>query len=224
MRRRGEWTQLSFEDLPRHGGKRRGAGRKLVGRAGVEHRVRPVMKWWNPMLVTLRAISELPTFRSPEPFGVIEGVVRQTQCEEFRICEFSVQRDHLHLLVEATDQEALSRAMRSFVIRAALRLNRQFKRSGPVWGDRYHRRDLTSPRQVRNALLYVLQNYKKHHRIGPGRLAIDPFSSAAWFDGWALARALPTTPRPTSRPQTMLLSTLWKRHGLLHPAESPLAA
>jgi hypothetical protein len=70
--------------------------------------------------------------------------------------------DHLHLLVEAADERALARGMQGFSIRLAKGINRRMERSGRVFGDRYHSVILTSPKQVRRALAYVLQNAKRH--------------------------------------------------------------
>jgi hypothetical protein len=47
-------------------------------------------------------------------------------------------------------------------------LNRVLRRSGRVWGDRYHRRDLATPHEVRHALVYVLDNVKKHQPADDG--------------------------------------------------------
>ncbi|HTE56930.1 MAG TPA: transposase [Kofleriaceae bacterium] len=107
-----------------------------------------------------------------------------------RIVHFSVQGDHLHLLVEAQDQVALGRAMKGFGVRVARRLNKLAGRCGRVIADRYHSRALLTPREVRAALVYVIQNGKKHASGGEARLRrsrgwTDPFSSAAYFDGWS---------------------------------------
>ena len=112
--------------------------------------------------------------------------------------------------------------MRSVAIRLARQINGALgRRRAKIWGDRYHRRDLTSPRAVRNALVYVLANNKKHFRLTHGRPRIDPCSSAKWFEGWTATRAPPVESRPTAAAETHLLGYLWKRHGLIHPGERP---
>jgi len=151
---------------------------------------------------------------------------------------FSVQGDHLHLLVEARDARALSSGVRSVSIRVARYVNALLSRRGPLWAERWHGRALGSPREVRNVLLYVLANFRKHARkaLPPG---LDACSSAAWFDGWrgwapgggvppplvARApsggvgdelRACPVLP-----PRTWLAKRGWRRHGLLGLAETP---
>ncbi len=138
----------------------------------------------------------------------------------FHVVHFSLQEDHVHLLVEAADARALSAGMRRLVIRLANRINRAVRHSrhGKVWGDRYHRRDLDSPTAVRNALVYVLQNGRKHGRVD--RDMLDPFSSADEFDGWA------DLPRdddiPPLAPRTWLLGVGWIRAGgRIRLAESP---
>ena len=136
-----------------------------------------------------------------------------------RVVHFSVQRDHLHLIVEAADVRALVRAMRALAIRLAMRLNRWWRRRGRVFADRYHARVLKTPREVRNALAYVLLNGRRHGVSGVG---IDPCSSGAWFDGWAdpSARALETT-AIVAAARTWLLRVGWRRHGPIGLGELP---
>jgi hypothetical protein len=90
----------------------------------------------------------------------------------------------VHLLVEADTALRLVRGIQGLAIRVARTVNRALARTGRLWGDRYHAHTLTTPREVRNALVYVLNNFRKHIRVARG---IDPYSSAAWFTGWARA-------------------------------------
>jgi len=84
----------------------------------------------------------------------------------FSLVHFSVQRDHLHLIAEASDRRALSRGIQGLSIRVARAVNRQLARKGRLFSDRYHARALKTPREVRFALRYVLLNARKHTR-GP---------------------------------------------------------
>src|SRR5437764_14061704 len=93
----------------------------------------------------------------------------------------AAQTDHLHLIIEADDRTRLSDGVRGLAVRVARAVNRALGRRGAVWGDRYHARALTSPRAVRNALVYVLMNRRKHCE---GERGLDPCSSALWFNGW----------------------------------------
>ena len=183
-------------------------------------------KYWNPLHVTMRAAGNLPSFRVQRLYEAFEEAVRRTRRDDFRVVEYSVQDDHLHLIVEAENKQALARGMKSFSVRANRLFNAAHGRGrGRVWGDRYHRRDLTSARQVRNAIVYCLQNYKKHHGVGSGVRRVDPCSSARWFTGWNAVRQLTAAdgPRPSQTPGTVLLRSAWQKHGLIDPTETPRA-
>lgn len=219
--------QLSFADRRRKDGKaRHRPGPKRSGKAGVSHATRPAHERWNPIQVTLRAVAGLDSFRTQVTYAALERAVRGTRREDFRIAEFSIQKDHVHLIVEADDKGALTRGMKSFSVRANRLFNAVTGRGrGRVWGDRYHRSDLKTPRQVRNALVYCLNNARKHGAMSSNPLRVDACSSARWFQGWSIPRAaIEETPPPTVGAHTALLRTLWKKHGLIHPGERPAAA
>ena len=217
--------QLSFAQRRRVDGKaRRKPGPKPKKNALLPHVARPAHRRCNPVHVTLRAIAGLASFRAQLTYAAFERSVRDTRRVDFRIAEFSVQAYHVHLVVEADDKEALARGMKSFTVRANRLFNAATGRGrGRVWRERYCRTDLETPRQVRNALVYCLQNGRKHGAVRSGReLVIDACSSARWFDGWSRRRSLVETgPPPTVAPRTALLRNLWKKHGLIDPHETP---
>jgi putative transposase len=209
--------QLEFV-IRQHGGRRVGAGRKAVGRHNVSHRARAPHDRHAPAHVTLRATSLPTSLRAPTVFAVLRTALARASSAAFRIIAFSVQRDHVHLVIEAEGTSALSRGLQGLAIRAAKAVNRALGRRGAVWGDRYHARDLTSPRAVRNALVYVLQNHRKHGHDRGQR--VDPCSSALWFQGWKdQVRTTLSSPVVTAR--TWLGRWGWRRHGLLDPNETP---
>jgi hypothetical protein len=105
-------------------------------------------------------------------------------------------------------------------IRVARAVNRLLARHGTVWGDRYHSHVLRTPREVRNALVYVLSNWRKHE---PGAHGLDPLSSAAWFDGWIEATKAIGRP-PVANARTWLASAGWRLRGLISAHERPRGA
>jgi hypothetical protein len=123
------------------------------------------------------------------------------------------------MIVEAHDKPALSRGLQGLTIRAARATNRALQRRGSVWGDRYHARAMSTPREVRNGLAYVIGNFRKHRPAD--RSPIDPCSSAPWFDGFLEPIPPPLDPSPTSRSRTWLGSTGWRLHGLISVHERP---
>ncbi|MBL8722222.1 MAG: hypothetical protein JNL79_39945 [Myxococcales bacterium] len=215
------------QELPRTrgwGGRRPGAGRRRVApRPLVPHRPRPRHVGWAPVHLTLRCMSGLPSLRSMEVFPAVVSAIRASQGAAFRVLHFSVQDNHVHLLVEATDSAALRKGARSLAVRLARAVNRACGRQGRVLDDRYHTRALRTPREVRFALAYVLFNFKKHQVRVPTRL--DPCSSAPWCDGFrgreGARAAAPPEGAPVAAPHTWLARVGWRRHGLLSADEHP---
>ena len=110
-RRRSEAEQLELWK-PR-GGKRRGAGRKPKGRrAGSPHKTRPKLNARYPVHVVLRAIGAVGNLRRRVTYRAIrEATLTTARREDFRIVHVSIQRTHVHLLVEANHKGALALGM-----------------------------------------------------------------------------------------------------------------
>jgi REP element-mobilizing transposase RayT len=169
--------------------------------------------------VTLRAGAAVPSLRHGRIFSATRSALAAASTADFRVLQFSVQRDHVHLLVEADAPLRFERGVRGLAIRVAKAVNRVLARRGRVWADRYHARMLRTPREVRNALVYVLANVKKHVR---GARGIDPCSSARWFDGWRRTAATTEEPPPVAPPRTWLAGVGWRRRGLIDVDEAPV--
>jgi hypothetical protein len=180
--------------------------------------------------------SDVPSLRTMSIVREIErSFARGCSRPGFRLVQYSLQGGHAHLVVEATDQTALGRGMKAIGARLARAVNRITGRAGPVLAERYHHRVLATPREVRNALRYVLLNARKHRgkdatASRAGNVPLDPASSARWFDGWkayevrgadANDRRAPTALPPVARARTWLLRVGWRRHGLLDPLDVP---
>ena len=209
------------------GGKRAGAGRKSKRpRPGVPHLTRPGHRAYHPVHITLRARAGLPPFRERAILGEVQRAIARANrvsplSGAFRVIEFSVQNDHVHFVAEAHDRVALSRGMQGLAIRLARAVNRALSSRGQVWDDRYHARDLKTPREVRNAIVYVLMNAKKHgFRVATG---VDAFSSAPWFAGFSPRATLtpPPTAAPVAAPRTWLAAIGWRKRGLIRLDERP---
>jgi len=211
---------IQLELRPRTwGGKRAGAGRKPSGRkVGVPHRTRPAHDARHPLHATLRAGHGLPSLRLDAVFAAVQRALADGSPGGFRVCQFSVQRDHVHLIVEALEARTLSRGLQGLAIRIAKRVNRVLGRHGRVWGDRFHARALRTPREVRNALVYVLQNWRKHM---PGARGLDDRSSGRWFDGWRAPVQATAASAPVVPPRTWLAAVGWRRLGLIRADEAP---
>ena len=212
-----------------NGGRRAGAGRKPKGdKAGVSHRERAPLAARFPAHVTMKLRRGLPRLRCRSEYRALLACFA-SGCDRagFRLTHYAVLNDHLHFLVEARDRQALTRGLQGLAIRIAKALNRLWRRRGGVFADRYHDRILKTPREVRNALVYVLANGRKHATEGREVLvpqAIDTFTSAPWFDGFREAitvRGIESMPRPVTDSRTWLLTLGWRRHGLLSVHDLP---
>jgi putative transposase len=193
------------------GGRRPGAGRKPArGRPGARHTSRPEHDPRTPVHVTLRAAPTPASFRSDRVFPSLYEALAASSRARFRLIHFSVQSDHLHLIVEADNGLDLARGLQGLGIRCARAINRALGRRGRVWAERYHAHALRTPGEVRSALVYVLLNFRKHLRAAPG---IDPRSSGRWFAGWSSEQAPPTGSCPVMQPRTWLASIGWRRGG-----------
>jgi len=226
----------------KRGGKRRGAGRPAKGpRSSSPHKERPYLHAKYPVHVVLRVVSAVGNLRRRCIYQAIrEATLTTARRENFRIVHLSIQRTHVHLLVEADDKAALAAGMQGFQISAAKHLNAAIskgrpgpRRRGAVFPDRYHAEIITSPRQARHTLSYVMNNWRKHRedRAAPMRTwAVDWFSSAAMFPDWQEYRddegflwRGPSTydPLMVFRPKTWLLREGWRKAGAISCRDVP---
>ena len=181
-------------ELPTWGGKRRGAGRKRKSPLRrVSHKRRPGHAARFPLHVVLRARQDAPGLRRRQVFRAVRAALGAGATRAgFRLVHFSVQGNHLHLVVEAADKLALSRGMQGLAVRIARAVNRAADRKGCVFADHYFARELKTPAEVRRAVRYVLDNRMLHGQLQP---QTDACASAA----------------PLVRPRTWLLAVGWLR-------------
>jgi len=226
---------LDLSAPPRWGGRRSGAGRKPGPKPRVAHAARAPFRRL-PAHVTLRLRQGLPSLRTVAVVRELERTFAAGCARPgFRLAHYSLQGNHAHLIVEATDRDALGSGMKAIGARIARAVNRVARRSGRVLADRYHLRLLPTPKEVRGALRYVLLNARCHAAkagavLSRSMVVLDRASSAVWFDGWKrwspgahYEHGPPPARRrcPVARPRTWLLRIGWRRHGLLDPSDVP---
>jgi REP element-mobilizing transposase RayT len=204
-------------------------GRPRVKGSRLAHARRPQLSGTHPVHVTWPVRAGLPSLRWPKAMAAIRAAFVAGKVRGgFRLVHFSVQHNHVHMLCEADSAKALSRGLQGLAVRFARGLNRALDRRGSVLSDRYHSRVLSTPREVRWGLGYVLCNARKHNAqlLTPAHLPrrwLDSCSSAPLFDGWkGHARARP--PRrgdPVAAPLTWLLREGWARGSGKHAGLLP---
>lgn len=212
-----------------HGGARPGAGRPPKGEfAGSPHRERGAFRAKHPLHVVIRVLPIAGQLRRPAIHEAVRGALTTVgKHDDFRIVHLSIQRTHLHLLVEADHRDALARGMRAFQISLAKRINAALggtkRRRGQIFVDRYESFVLGTPKAVRDALVYVLGAWRKVEKAPPK--ALDLYSSALLFDGWKE----PITDADTSElaafnvwpARTALLIDGWRTGGKIARSEVP---
>jgi putative transposase len=218
-------------EKPKRGGARWNAGRKKSRefRFDPPHGRRPELSYEHPVHVMLRTNWRVPRLRQRRGYEAIRRVL--LHCvggADFRVVHISIQKNHIHLVVEATNKDALRRGMQSFAIRAARAINAGFDREGKVFAFRYHAKQIKTASYARNAISYVLNNWRRHREDfyeGEVDTLFDAYSSAASFTGWTrnqrAASTEPLDPLPVSPPRTSLLKGEWQWYGLIDPWEMP---
>ena len=212
------------------GGKRPGAGRKRIApRKLVPHRRRRELDGRTPVHLTLRVCPAIRSLRRRDQYThVRRALARTAHKPDFRIIHFSIQGNHIHLIAEPAAKAALRRGITGFITSSARRLNAHVGRRGKVYADRYDCQYLDTPAQVRAAIGYTLNNFRKHgeDRWDP-RAVTDAYSSADFFDGFRdhVARPPPWVERldtpPVAAPRFWLTTVGWRRHGLIDPRAVP---
>ena len=122
------------------------------------HLTRPKLEPRHPVQVTIRAAPGLPSLRSARVFAALRRTIARASVDRFRVIHFSIQQDHGHFIVEGDEARRARGGVHGLAIRLALAVNRAVGRKGQVVPDRYHARPLTTPRQMRTSMVYVLKN------------------------------------------------------------------
>ena len=227
------------QDLFRRGGKRKGAGRKPKGaRAGSPHQRRPKIQPTQALHIVLRVDPGVGNLRRGKLYKALrDATITAALRDRFRIVHLSLQRTHVHMLVEASNKQSLARGMQGFQISAARHINTALgvgarRRRGRVFTDRYHLEVITSPTRARRALSYVLNNWRKHREDQHGLAStwlVDPFSSGISFPDWleladqAWMWPIRETydPLVVRRPQSWVLREGWKCCGAISAHDVP---
>jgi putative transposase len=225
MGRQGTLDLYRDKNGQRRGGARKGAGRPCAHeRPSEPHKRRRAFSPTTPIHVVTRVMPRVGSLRRRDLYTAIrEATIAIAKHEDARIVHLSIQRTHVHLIVEAKHKAALATGMQSFLISAARHINRAVGGRGCVFRDRYHTTVLASPRQVRACIAYVLNNWRRHLEDRGRSWKLDPFSSGVLFGGWKERYRPPRGYRPLVvwQPKTWLLSAGWRKHGLISELEVP---
>jgi REP element-mobilizing transposase RayT len=212
------------------GGKRPFAGRKRkLFRIGPPHKKRLKFNNITPFHVTVSLQRYLPPLRTIDVLDLLIDVF-ENYCEKngFFIIAFSIQLNHMHFIIEALNNECLTKGMQGLLISIAKNLNKIWNRKGKVFLGRYFAREIKDVYMAYRMVIYVLMNHKKHGRdkyVGN----IDPASSSPWFKYFlekdevelGLKIKVPKFKRPVTDPRSELLKKVINKHRLITVYSSP---
>ena len=156
MALRSRQLGLELESPTSWGGSRAGAGQKPGSTRRDQHRRRALLASRHPCHVTLKVEKDLPHLRNAKLVAELERSWREA-CERgrFRLVHYSIQSNHVHIIVEANCAWHLACGLKAVTARFAHAVNRVFRRAGRVLADRCHVHVQRTPREVRNTIAYV---------------------------------------------------------------------
>lgn len=149
--------QLSLNlNKGRWGGRRSGSGRKRIKSKGVAHRTRERVTGRSPLHINFKYRTSI---RNKYCLKLLKKAIMNARSHGLRIIHFSLQSNHVHLIIESENNMTLTKGMRSLTITFAKGLN-----LGKIQLERYHLHVLKTIQETRNAVHYVLFNQQKHEK------------------------------------------------------------
>ncbi len=148
--------------LKNWGGRRAGSGRKRLHSQGVAHRKREEVHHRLPLHVNFKYRRPI---RNKDSLRLLKRAILNSRKKGLRVIHYSLQHNHVHLILEATSNEVLERGMRSLTVTMGKGLKK-----GKIQLKRYHLHVLRGLRETKNAIHYVLFNEQKHSKSRMVRL------------------------------------------------------
>jgi putative transposase len=128
----------------------------------VSHRARAVLAERFPVHATWRMCDGLGSLRTGACVRLLRRAFLAASGERFQVVHHAIMGNHIHLIVEARDERALSRGMQGLGVRIARGVHRLQGRRGQALDGRYHAHVLATPMEVKRARLYLLDNARQH--------------------------------------------------------------
>lgn len=140
----------------------KGAGRPAVHDKGIRHTEREVIKKLTTLHLTIKIDKQKAGLKSKAVLSLLHKAIKNARKLGLGIVHYTLEYDHIHMLVEARDNETLAKGMQSFGICFSKGINKLKGLKGQVYKSRYHLRILKTPREIKNVVHYILGNSVKH--------------------------------------------------------------
>ncbi len=160
-------TQLSLIN-------RKGAGRPAFHDPGIRHTKRPYIKKPASLHLTVKVKKNKADIKNKSVLKILKRAILNARKQGLKVIHYSLEYDHIHLLIEADNNLVLGKGMQSFGVTIAKAINRLKKIKGGVYLHRYHLRIITGPKQLKNVMNYIFTNGIKH---GSAKSIVNPYNS-----------------------------------------------
>ena len=138
------------------------AGRPAIHDKGIRHTTRPLIKKPTPLHLTIKVRENKADIQNKIVLKSLHRAIMRGRLKGLKIIHYTLEYNHVHILVEAKNNRVLHQGMQSFGITLSKAINRFKKAKGTVYKHRYHFRQISSLRDLRNVVKYILNNGVKH--------------------------------------------------------------
>lgn len=142
---------------------------------------REKVKTSTPLHLTWRLKEDLVNLRCGDVLTLFKAASKRAKEFGLHVIHFSLQSNHIHLIVECRNNDCLKCGTRSLASSLGKGIRKITGGRGGVFAGRFDLKVLKNPTVVRNAMVYVLQNFSKHARL---LNHVDRYSSAPYFSQW----------------------------------------
>lgn len=171
MKKVRKGTQLTLSNWKR-------AGRPAIHDKGIRHIAREIIKKSTSLHLTIKVRENKADIKNKQVLKILHYAIRRSRIKGLRIIHYTLEYNHIHLLVEAADKQTVHQGMQSFGITFAKKINAIKRLKGTVYKHRYHLRKINSPRELKNVLYYIFNNGIHHKRTST---VLDPYNTLPAF-------------------------------------------
>jgi REP element-mobilizing transposase RayT len=153
---------------------RKGAGRPAIHDPGIRHTGRPKLKKSASLHLTVKVRKNKADIKNKSILMILKRAIQNARKQGLKVIHYTLEYDHVHLLIEADNNFVLGKGMQAFGVTMAKAINRAKKLSGSVYKTRYHFRQITGTKELKNVMMYIFKNGLKH---GTSKGLIHEFNS-----------------------------------------------
>ncbi|MGZ3787001.1 MAG: transposase [Bacteriovorax sp.] len=141
---------------------------------GIRHTSRPFLKKPSSLHLTVKIKKNKAEMKNKSVFSLLKRAILNARRQGLKVIHYSLEYDHVHLLIEAENNHILGKGMQAFGGTFSKAINRMRKLKGGVYKHRYHFRKISSARELKNVMNYIFTNGLKHKTA---KNIVNPYNS-----------------------------------------------